>query len=183
VNTAGATPVDRLYQEASAIVEQLGKATETSLQISAGDNFRKALLLAAASHFESRICHLLVDFVRERSGNSTLVESFVKNRAISRQYHTLFNWNENNANHFFGFFGTSFKTAMSQRIRDSEQLGEAIKAFMAIGSERNRLVHLDYACFPLEKTLDEIYSLFQKGLFFLDHLPKALRECDGCSKD
>lgn len=179
MNTAGSTPVDRLYQEASAILQQLGKDTETSLQISAGDNFRKALLLAAASHFETRICSLLLEFVRDRSGNSPLVQSFVKNAAISRKYHTLFAWEETNANKFFALFGPSFKAAMSQQIRDSEELADAIRAFMEIGGERNKLVHQDYASFPLEPDLDEIYLLFKKGLFFVDHLPQALRECDG----
>jgi hypothetical protein len=47
----------------------------------------------------------------------------------------------------------------------AKTLAEAVEAFMAIGSERNRLVHQDYASFPVEKTLDEIYSPVPKRGF------------------
>jgi hypothetical protein len=106
------------------------------------------------------------------------VESFVRKKAISRQYHTLFSWDTPNANQFFGYFGDEFRIGMSQKIQTSDKLLESIRAFMEIGRERNRLVHQDYATFPLEKTLDEIYALYQKGLYFVEILPNALRECD-----
>ena len=91
------TPVDRLYNESSAVIQALQRTPEVSLQVTAADHFRKALLLAAASYFEHRICNCVIEFVRERSGGSTLVESFVRNKAISRQYHTWFTWDANNA--------------------------------------------------------------------------------------
>src|SRR2546422_8434968 len=50
---------------------------------------------------------------------------------------------ENNANQFFGLFGPSFRAAMLQRVKGSEQLAESRKVFMTIESERNRLVHED----------------------------------------
>src|SRR6266446_2286421 len=50
---------------------------------------------------------------------------------------------ENNANEFFGLFGPSFRAAMLQRVKGSEQLAKSRKAFMTIESERNRLVHED----------------------------------------
>ena len=43
------TAIDRLYEEAAAVVEALQGIPEVSLQVAAGDHFRKALLLAAAS--------------------------------------------------------------------------------------------------------------------------------------
>lgn len=178
MNAREQTAVDRLYQEASEIVQLFQRSGETSLQNSASDNLRKSLLLAAASHFEHRICTLVVDFVRERSSGSLLVEAFVRNKAISRQYHTMFDWEKKGANKFFGLFGNEFRTAMVEKMKD-EEFAESVKAFMEIGSERNRLVHLDYATFPLEKTLDEIFALYESALAFIDYLPKALRDCDG----
>jgi hypothetical protein len=40
------------------------------------------------------------------------------------------------------------------------------------------MVHQDYASFPLDKTLEEIYELYRKGLFFVEKLPNDLRDCD-----
>lgn len=172
------TPVDRLFNEFSAVIEALHTNTEVSLQVAAADQFRKALLLAAASYFEHCVCILVLDFVRERASGSVLVESFVRNKAIARQYHTWFKWDDNNANHFFGLFGSKFKSEMNNRVSESEELRAAIRAFLEVGNERNRLVHQDYATFAMDKTLDEIYSLYQIALQFVEFLPKALRESD-----
>ena len=97
------TAVDRLYEEAISIINHLKGYNETSLEYSAADYFRKALLLAAASYFEYRICDDVLCFVRECSNKSELVESFFKNKAIARQYHTWFSWESKNANSFFWF--------------------------------------------------------------------------------
>lgn len=172
------TPVDRLYNESFAVIQALQSTREVSLQVTAADHFRKALLLAAASYFEHRICKGIIEFVRERAGGSTLVESFVRNKAISRQYHTWFKWDENNANQFFGYFGTDFKSAMITKIKESDDLSSSVRAFLELGNERNKLVHQDYATFALEKTLDEIYRLYQDARQFVEYLPNALRESD-----
>jgi hypothetical protein len=49
------TGIDRLYSEADAVIGLLARSSETSLQLAAADYFRKALLLAVASHFEYRV--------------------------------------------------------------------------------------------------------------------------------
>ncbi len=174
----GATSVDRLYNESSAVIQALQNTPEVSLQVTAADHFRKALLLAAASYFEHRICTCVIEFVRERSGGSNLIESFVRNKAISRQYHNWFTWDANNANQFFGYFGTDFKSSMISKVNESDELRSSVRAFLEVGNERNKLVHQDYATFPLEKTLDEIYRLYQDACRFVEYLPIALRESD-----
>ena len=175
---SGTTPVDRLYNESAAVIQALSSTSEVSLQVTAADHFRKALLLAAASNFEQRICNCVIEFVRERSGGSTLVESFVRNKVIARQYHTWFKWDENNANQFFGYFGPNFKAAMIKNISASDALSSSVRSFLEVGNERNKLIHQDYATFPLEKTLDEIYRLYQDACHFVDYLPDVLREAD-----
>jgi len=173
---ADATPVDRLYSESNAVIRALGP-TEPSLAIAAGDNFRKALVLAAASHFEFRVSTCVLGFVTERSDGSGLIVAFVKNKAVSRQYHTWFKWDDTNANQFFGLFGIDFKQMMAKRISASDELRDSIRAFLEIGNERNKLIHQDYASFALEKTLDEIYALYRQALLFVDGLAGHLREC------
>lgn len=172
------SPVDRLYSESSAVIQALQNTSDVSLQITASDHFRKALLLAAASYFEHRVCNSVMDFVRERTGGSLSIESFVRNKAINRQYHSWFRWDENNANYFFSYFGAEFKSVMMEKVKQSESLRASVQAFLEVGNERNKLVHQDYATFPLEKTLDEIYRLYQNACMFVDYFPEALREAE-----
>ena len=176
------TPVDRLYEEAAALIRFVHGTAELSLEVAAADNLRKGLLLGAASYFEKRVCETVLQFVRESANGSRLVEEFVRNTAIARQYYRWFSWDASNANSFFGLFGDEFRAQMTERVNGSEELGEAIKAFLEIGSERNKLVHQDYATFPLEKTLEEIYALYRRAVSFVDSLPTALRGYDSAAK-
>lgn len=177
-----ATPVDRLYEESSSVIKALGDG-QPSLVIAAGDNFRKALVLAAASYFEFRVSKCVMDFVYEYANGNVMVVSFVKNKAIARQYHTWFNWSDSNANQFFGLFGSPFKQMMGERIRASNDLRASIRAFLEIGNERNKLVHQDFASFSLEKTLEEIYTLYQQALLFVDGFATHLRDCVQLTKN
>jgi hypothetical protein len=171
------TPIDRLYDESVSVIQALENINEPSLTIAAGDNFRKALVLASASYFEHLVSSCVLEFMKERASGSNLVFFFVKNKAVSRQYHTWFKWDETNANQFFGLFGSEFKQMMSNQIKESDELKNSIRAFLEIGNERNKLVHQDFASFSLEKTLDEIYALYKQSLLFVENLSRYLREC------
>ncbi|MCG3169830.1 MAG: hypothetical protein CALGDGBN_01359 [Pseudomonadales bacterium] len=116
--------------------------------------------------------------MREQSNGNSLVIGFVKNKAISRQYHTWFRWDETNANHFFSLFGNPFKQMMVERTKASEEFRASIRAFLEVGNERNKLIHQDFASFALEKTLEEIYVLYTQSLLFVDGLAANLRECE-----
>jgi hypothetical protein len=175
---AKASPVDRLYGEALAVIKLLDEKKEVSLSSAASDNFRKALLLGAASHFENTVTNIVIEFVRENTAGSVLIEAFLRNKAIMRQYHTWFSWEANNANQFFGLFGTEFRDMMTIRVKDDEALRLSIRAFLELGNERNLLVHEDYATFALEKTFEEIFELYTKARVFVETLPVVLRECD-----
>jgi RiboL-PSP-HEPN len=164
------TSVDRLHEDFSILMKMLDRAGEISLITLADDSFRKSLLLSAASQFEHELTETLASFVDEASNANVLITSFLKNKAISRQYHTLFNWDENNANQFFGFFGAGFRDYMKRLVKTDPELDESIRAFLEIGRERNRLVHQNYAAFTLEKTADEIYGRYLQARHFIDRL-------------
>jgi len=169
------TIVDQLYTDFIRLVSYLKEEDEISFQVSADANFRKALLLAAASYFERRICDDIITFAKETSSDNERLVEFIKNKAISRQYHTFFNWESPNANAFFGLFGESFKTLMTEEVENDGKLRESIKAFIELGRERNRLVHQDFGTFSLEKTTDEIYELYRTALSFVQCIPEKLR--------
>jgi hypothetical protein len=164
------TTIDKFFEEANAVVQLLLDQKQVSLQVTAADHFRKALLLASASYFEQRVCHAVLEFVRQRSKGSLLIENFVKNKAVSRQYHTWFSWEKRNANQFFGLFGDEFRRPMVAKIDASPEMQKSIQAFLELGNERNKLVHQNYVGFPMEKTLNEIYQLHRDACLFVDGL-------------
>ena len=171
------TAVDRIYGEYRDTSLILRNNGEISLGSAMDANSRKALLLAAASHFESRITADVLAFCQEVVGQNTLVPAFVRNKAISRQYHTWFQWREDKATFFFSLFGPDFKGHMQELIKIDANLRDAIKDFMEVVRDRNRLVHEDFATFSLEKTTDEIYAQYKSALRFVDRIADELRNC------
>lgn len=171
------TPVDRIHQEASEIIGHLSKSNELSLALSAEDTLRKALLLSAASYFEHRLTNDVLEFIVEESNNNPMIPSIVKIKAITRQYHTWFDWEKSNANSFFSLFGEKFKSYMNNRLVLDPELNAGISSFLKIGSERNRLVHGDFASFSLTLTTEDIYTHYSKALTFVHSVAKQLREC------
>lgn len=168
------TVVDTLYAEFQALNEVLAGAGELSLQNTANEVFRKTLLLAAGSLFEVTILEIIQQFVAETSNNDRVV-AFVRSKGLSRQYHTLFDWDRNNANPFFRLFGDEFRELMKVQVDGDAELAEAITAFIEIGRERNRMVHENFGVYALEKTSDEIYVLYDKARVFTARLPALLR--------
>ena len=165
------TPIDSLYREGQSIICELKKANQPSLETAANASLGKSLIIAAASYFERMVCDFLLKMVDDRTNNFTPVTEFVRTKTISRQYHTFFDWEKLNANHFFNLFGKDFSDKMKNKIKESSDLEEAIKGFMEIGSQRNNLVHNDYATYPLNKTAEEIYESYKRGLRFVKKLP------------
>lgn len=166
--------VDWLHGDFQDLIKNLDQSAELTLRNTAEDTFRKALLLASASYFEDKLKQDLINYFSETSGNNQISTEFLKNKAISRQYHTFFDWKANNANNFFGLFGESFKNFMKNEVQKNDTLDESIKAFLEIGNDRNRLVHGNYGNFSLEKTAEEIFESYQKASFFIEIFPQKL---------
>jgi hypothetical protein len=171
-----ATPIDGLVQRHRELSEYLVRQKEISLRSEADSQFRKTLLLSVASYFENELTDAIVAVVSECVGTAVPILEFVKNKAIARQYHTFFAWDRPNANSFFGLFGGSFRDFISEEVRRSPKRTDAIKAFLELGNLRNQMVHQNFATFPLEKTVDEIYELYKRGLEFVEQFPADLRQ-------
>ncbi len=166
------TLIDVMFEGSQELKGYLQSQDQISFLNDVDDQSRKALLLSAASYFEQKITELLNEHIRYVTTQNTLVISFVKNKAISRQYHTFFKWDDTNANQFWGLFGTDFKNEMKELLRRNTELDESVKAFLELGNERNKLVHGNFASFSLEKTSEEIYALYKKAVSFIDFLEK-----------
>ena len=168
--------VDQLYQEHQTLVGHLIATGEISLQVNVDSSFRKTLLLAAASYFETALSESLIALFSERTHSAEPMVEFVRNKAIARQYHTFFNWDRRNANSFFGLFGGDFRRFMADEVDKDSGLDSSIKAFLELGQLRNEIVHQNFALFPLDKTVEEIYALYRDALGFMEVFPTKVRD-------
>ena len=165
--------VESLYRDTGYLDNFLMSNNEPSLRVIVDANFRKSMLLASASHFERVITDLIIEHAESCTHDARVV-SFIRNKAISRQYHSFFSWKEKNCNSFLGLFGDEFKAEFSGRIKACVRLEQSVKDFLEIGRERNRLVHQDFGTYSLEKTAQEIHELHLSAKNFLLELRFAL---------
>lgn len=166
--------VEHTYNKIHAILRFLSDKGEVTFQTDVDNYFRKNFLLTIASYFEDEITKLLIEFTKNKSSNSDELTSFVKNKAIARQYHTYFRWDSRNANYFLGLFGEVFKAQCTKDIDKNEELSNAISAFIEIGETRNNLVHNNFATFPIEKTTEELFNLYKSAINFILYLRTKL---------
>lgn len=168
------TIIDQQYLSGNSLVDYLKEQKELTFYSEAENNFRKTILLSAASYFEKEFTDILFDFAKSQSNENEMIMSIIKQKAISRQYHTNFDWDKSNANKFFTLFGTEFKAKMNNQIKENAELDKSIKAFLEIGNERNKMVHQNFAEITIEKTAEEIYKLYQTSLLFVETMKSEL---------
>jgi len=168
--------IDRLYTDSRDLLHYLQENGEISFQNNVDDNFRRTLLLSAASYFEAAIKESMIKCFEVESNGSEIVLRFLEKKAMERKYHEFFSWKESNANAFWALFGDGFSNFMKSQVNGDTALKESIRAFLKIGNSRNELVHQNFATFPLEMTADEIYQLYKTALFFVEIFPVKLRE-------
>ena len=166
--------VDVIFEEHQALVHYLTAAGEVSLQNNVDSNFRKTLLLAAASYFETALSDSLIALFSDRTNAAEPMVEFVRNKAIGRQFHSLFQWESPNANSFFSLFGANFSHFMRAEVVSDASLDSSIKAFLELGRLRNQLVHQNFASFTLEKTVEEIYASYKVALHFIEIIPSKI---------
>lgn len=166
--------VDRIYRDNLDILIFLEEKNEPSFVIQFNTLFTKTLLLSAASYFEYEICRMVRAFIKHKAQNDECIIAIVNQKAIDRQYHTYFDWTGKNANKFFSLFGPTFKADRVQDIKNNPDLELAIKSFLELGDERNKLVHQNFADCTIQKTAKEVYDLYQQAAKFIDFLDSQL---------
>lgn len=165
--------INALHQEYNELIEFCREHKQLSFEMYINDTYKRSLLLSAASFFETTISKAVYDFAGLRSrGNPELV-ALVNNKAIQRQYHTLFDWDSNNANKFLRLFGESFKQKARLLIQE-KSLADAEIAFMTIGRERNILVHQNYIEAQVNNTFEEIFEKYTLACTFVEFLVQLL---------
>ncbi len=139
--------------------------------------FRKVLILSIASFFEHEITSAISELAENSS--SPRIFELVKAKAISRQYHTYFVWDDKNINKFTKLFGESFKQEIEKELKQKEpkqlELAEGMKSFLELGQKRNTLVHGNFAAASISWTVDEIVKKYEKALEFVIFLLERLK--------
>lgn len=167
------TIIDITYEDNLQILNYLNEKNEVSFYTIMDDKLKKMLLLSIASYFEKEITEIIHKYVHKETRQNMIITSFVQKKAISRQYHTFFEWNGKNCNSFLGLFGDDFKNEMKEEI-DKRNLKESVIAFLELGALRNNLVHQNAATYNIEKTSLEIYELYKNACGFISILNERL---------
>jgi len=174
-----ATIIDKLYADNASVLTHLLEANEISMYSDLDGKLKKVLVMSAASYSEAEIRSIVEAFVSRASNANAAVIGLVKNKAIERQFHTFFSWKERNANLFFSLFGEAFSKHCREQVKSDREVTEAIAAFMELCETRNKLAHLNFGAFPVEKTSAEIYGLYQRAVPFLIFVRKKLVDESG----
>jgi len=158
-------PIEKLYNDFENLKIYLLKSKELDYFNLVEKQFTKNLIISSASFIESFLQKILINFV-DKTSSHDIITHFLKNKAISRQYHTYFNWDSKNANNFLGLFGNDFKEHMKDKIK-SNNMESNIKSFLELGKLRNELVHQNFIIYTTDKTLEEIKNLFIEAKTFV----------------
>lgn len=165
--------VERLYTDLSALAQAL-VSSSPSLAVSVTETASKALLLAAASRFETEFGEMFEAIAGELGANC--LAQFAINQGVKRKFHTLFDWDSANANKLFSLFGQDFKRRAAARVSVDQDFAVSMAQFMKVGRNRNLLVHSDFAAYPLEFTLDELIAQYRQAREFLPIVRSLLLE-------
>ena len=176
--------VEELLRDHRELVGHLESANSLLLRDRAESAFAKTLLIAAASYLEVRLTQMIIDLYLEMTQGVEELAEFVKRQAIGRRFSQLFQWGSDespgrNANSFYILFGEGFSAHMKKRVQVDRDFDESVKAFLEIGSLRNQMMHENYAYFQLNKTVDDVYSLYTRAARFVDEFPDAIRQFIG----
>lgn len=171
--------IDNLFDDYRSIYECLVSAKKVSEASSYQLCLTKFIIVSIASFFEKKIENILKNYAENVS--NTHLSNFIYNQALEFKYHTLFDWGDKgkpekpreNINKFLKLFGEDFLTETKDKIKKKE-LDRSIKAFVEIGHLRNILVHQELSSYSLTKTTDEVLSLYNDALVFIDFLEKDL---------
>jgi hypothetical protein len=167
--------VERIRGELLSLREIVGRSKSLS-DVNAFESLAaKTLLLAAASFFEKKICEAILACAKN-TGTHDIFANFIEKQALERKFHSMFQWEATNINRFLALFGTENKKIMEDEIKVSEQLSSAMNDFIYINSQRNLLVHNNFAAFNLDAAMDDIWLKFGSAKRLSDWLPEKLTE-------
>ncbi|EMN90594.1 MULTISPECIES: HEPN domain-containing protein [Leptospira] len=166
--------IELLQKDFNDINSILEKEGEISLSANYKSIFTKTLVMTIATAFEEKVKDLIHSAFN--TSENIMLKEFINNKGLKRQYHTLFNWENKNANSFFSLFGQDFKKFMEDKVKENKEFDSSIVSFLEIGNQRNKLAHLNFYLTSIELTPNEVINHFQKANVFISTLRKYSEE-------
>ena len=163
-----------LHKGVVALLEEQGNGDDV---LTVTEIFHKYATIAAASRLEAETKRLLREMPEEFPAGAPM--NFVDQGDISRGFHRLFRWDDNNANKFFSEFddeSKQFSPFMKKKGEEEPDFKEEARCFVHLGRERNRIVHNDLAGAKFHWTERDIKDKFERGLSFLSNFRKYALE-------
>lgn len=173
--------IARLMTDHGALMDYLRLQGEISFLSTMESSLPKVMLLAAASDLEQEVQQVIIGYYKQQTRDCEFAINFVHNKAISRQYHTYFDWRNRSANSFFALFGERFKAKARAALKGDADMAQAVSDFCELGDLRNQLVHENYASFSMEKTASEVHALYLSARRFVTYLPTLLADGESAS--
>jgi len=165
--------IQSCLDEHSQLLSALAGDAHISLRLVIDRYFQKILIVAAASYCEDLVKNIILEFASLSSAKNDEIVNLIKNKAIERQYHTLFDWTTNSAvgiNKFWALFGDNRKKRIAEIVKNDQTLNVKAEAFIQIGQLRNQLVHGNFAAMSIDLTIDEIGSKSELALGYVDFI-------------
>lgn len=170
----GSERIERQYQDSQELYAYLVGNGEITFATYINNVYKKVLVLSAASYFESVITKQISEYATKASGTDKRIVTLIENKAIKRQYHTLFNWDAKNTNTFWSLFGEATKNKVREQINNNESLRASEIDFVELGKQRNLLVHENFAEYDVNITIEEIYKKYQSACVFVSYISTVL---------
>ena len=173
--------INKMYNEYIENIKDIDNLIKNNFELLTikneyNDLIMKVLVVTAASSFERHLCSFLPDILSQ--GNIGRY-NFIKNQALTRKYHTLFSWDQRNANSFYSLFGDEFKKLMKEKISESAKLKQGETDFLLLGNERNYVAHEGVKFADYKRSPESIYELYNSALYYYSELCNTLRENSG----
>lgn len=164
---------DRFQDNIKDLNEEISKNnTFVSLLFDYRQEYTKVFLIFCATSFEKKITSYLPQLLRIE--NCPVKNNFFYTMFLNRKYHTLFDWNSNNANCFIGLFSTEVKTKLSNLRDNNSEFKECEKAFINLGRFRNMIVHDGIINYSFPTKIEDVYHMFEQSLEFISIVFKEI---------
>lgn len=166
--------IDGLFETRLKIIKMLEKNNSIMVQGEVDEVLTKTLILYVASYFERRMIDTLVGAFENACPALPLIKFVTDTSLNSRDFSKLFSWtvkpgSKRIGKHFFRKFGKDFADYMNFKM--DEDLRESIRAFIVLGSMRNKMIHGNLAEFDLasqEMTIHDVQELYGRAMHFVD---------------
>ena len=169
-----AASIEAFYKSHTDLVEFLLENGQPTFASDTTDNFRRSLVLAVASFFETEISAIVRTLPARHAAGNAFLTALVDQKAVTRQYHGYFDWEKTNANKFFSMFGPEYKAACQKKVDAEPDFQAAVRAFLSLGDTRNRIAHLNYVEFTVDKSPNDIIDDFRRAQAFVDYVRSSL---------